>query len=315
MLFGNDKLLVDVVKHEHANMDSFPFRFGMHFNRTTQLELFNCHSYEWQNFDVKFKVEANFFGKNRQLEKGKFIIMITDHPNPKVVTVIREDIETEIHLSSLLSSMRKANKITPEDLLELHPFYLSGEVNTFDKLAERFYKGGFEKTEKENIEIESIRLEAKNQAKFQYEKIINELKKESERIRNIANQAIKGMDDAAEALGIKEQENERLKAEIIELNNEIKGAKTQGNAVVVGTPLILKKVETNVMYRGSINTILTFDNGSQQTIKVKTFDKDLSVTKKAKSLINCKVKTTSWDPVNSPGKWSSQGYFRQIYQV
>jgi len=69
------------------------------------------------------------------------------------------------------------------------------------------------------------------------------------------------------------------------------------------------------MYRGSINTILTFGNGSQQTIKVKTFDKDLKVTKKAKSLIDCKVKTTSWDPVNSPGKWSSQGYFRQIYQV
>ena len=209
--------------------------------------------------------------------------MITDYPNPKVVTVIREDIETEIHLSSLLSSMRKANKITPEGLLKLHPLYLSGEVNTFDKLAEKFYKVGFEKTEKENTEIEEIRLDAKNQAKFQYEKIINELNKESERIRDIANQAIKGMDDAADALDIKEQENEGLKAEIIELNNEIKGAKTQGNEVVVGAPLVLKKVETNIMYRGSINTILTFGNGSQQTIKVKTFDKDLKVTKKAKS--------------------------------
>ena len=114
MKYGSPKLLVDVVKHEHANMDSFPFRYGIHFERTTRLDLFNCKNYEWQEFEVKFKVEANFVGKNGVIEKGIFIIMYTDFPNPKVVTVIREGIETEIHLSSLLKSLRKANTITPQ---------------------------------------------------------------------------------------------------------------------------------------------------------------------------------------------------------
>ena len=40
-----------------------------------------------------------------------------------------------------------------------------------------------------------------------------------------------------------------------------------------------------------LNTVLHFENGSRKTIKVITFDKDLSVTKKAQSLIGGCVKT------------------------
>ena len=69
------------------------------------------------------------------------------------------------------------------------------------------------------------------------------------------------------------------------------------------------------MYKGSINTILTLKDGSKKTIKVETFDKNLEVTKKAQSLIGKKIKTTAWDPINDPGKWSSQGYFRHIYEI
>ena len=60
MRYGSSKL-VDVVKHEHA-MDSFPFRYGIHYEKTTALDLFNCKNYEWQEFEVKFKVDANFVG-------------------------------------------------------------------------------------------------------------------------------------------------------------------------------------------------------------------------------------------------------------
>ena len=142
-----------------------------------------------------------------------------------------------------------------------------------------------------------------------------ELENENERIRNIASEAVKSMSEAGEALGEKEKENEKLRNEIIKLNNEKERGKLKGNNVIVEEPQILEKVETNVLYRGSINTILTFRNGSVKSIKISTFDKDLQVTKKAQSLIGKKVKTTSWDPINEPGKWSSQGYFRQIYEV
>ncbi len=310
MKYGSSKLLVDVVKHEHANMDSFPFRYGIHYEKTTALDLFNCKNYEWQEFEVKFKVDANFVGNNGNVEKGIFIIRYTEYPNPKVVTVMRHGIETEIHLSSLLSSLRKENKITPQKLIELHPYYISGEANTFEKLAQKLYSKNIS-----NQELEKIKNDAKQQAEENYRKTLLELENENERIRNIANEAVKSMSVAGEALGKKEKENEKLRNEIIKLNNEKERGKLKGNNVIVEEPQILEKVETNVLYRGSINTILTFRNGSVKTIKISTFDKDLQVTKKAQSLIGKKVKTTSWDPINEPGKWSSQGYFRQIYEV
>ena len=223
---------------------------------------------------------------------------------------MREGIETEIHLSSLLSSLRKENKITPQKLIELHPYYVSGEANTFEKLAKRLYSKDIS-----NQELEKIKNEAKKQAEQDYSETLLELEKENERIRNIANEAVKGMTEAGEILGKKEKENKKLRDEIIRLNNEKKQGKLKGNNVVVAASQILEKVETNVLYRGSINTVLTFKDGSIKTIKISTFDKDLQVTKKAKSLIGKKVKTTSWDPIKEPGKWSSQGYFRQIYEV
>ena len=314
MKYGSPKLLVDVVKHEHANMDSFPFRYGIHFERTTRLDLFNCKNYEWQEFEVKFKVEANFVGKNGVIEKGIFIIMYTDFPNPKVVTVIREGIETEIHLSSLLKSLRKANTITPQKLMDLHPLYIAGEANTFEKLAARLYSGN-NKTTIANDELETIKMEAKRQAEEDYKKTLLELEKENERIRNIANKAIKGMSEAGEALGEKEIENKKLQGENKKLQDEIEQGKQRGSNVVVDEAQILINVETNIMYRGSINTILTMKDGSKKTIKVETFDKNLAITKKAQLLIGKKVKTTAWDPINDPGKWSSQGYFRHIYEV
>ena len=53
---GKPEILVDIVKHEHANMDSFPFRYGIHYERNTKLQLFNCENHEWQQLNVVLKV-------------------------------------------------------------------------------------------------------------------------------------------------------------------------------------------------------------------------------------------------------------------
>ena len=68
----------------------------------------------------------------------------------------------------------------------------------------------------------------------------------------------------------------RYITQIVRLMSNFSYKDAKGNEVVVEEHLILKKVETDVMYKGSINTILTFNNGSQKQIKVKTFDKDLN---------------------------------------
>lgn len=102
-------------------------------------------------------------------------------------------------------------------------------------------------------------------------------------------------------------EIERLKAEKVEAN-------LKGETVVENAPLLLISVETNVSIRNSLNTVLTFENGSQKTMKVSTFDPNLLITEKAKSLVGRRVITTCWDPISQPGKWSSLNYFRNVYE-
>ena len=49
-------------------------------------------------------------------------------------------------------------------------------------------------------------------------------------------------------------------------------------------------------------------------MKISTWDKSGKVEEKAKTLINKRVRTTCWDPIGTD-KWSSMGYFKNIYQV
>ena len=111
-----------------------------------------------------------------------------------------------------------------------------------------------------------------------------------------------------------EAENKLLNEENNRLKAEQDKAKATGSFVLQNKSLTLVSVETDVLVRNSLNTVLTFEDGSQKSIKVSTFDRNLSVTEKAKSLLGKKVVTTCWDPINEPGKWSSLGYFRNIYE-
>ena len=79
-------ILADVVAHEHTNLDSLPFRYGFSYPRTTQIELFNCQNHKWQIEDIRFEVDADFVTPAGNRESGHFIIMFTQHKNPKVVT-------------------------------------------------------------------------------------------------------------------------------------------------------------------------------------------------------------------------------------
>ena len=69
------------------------------------------------------------------------------------------------------------------------------------------------------------------------------------------------------------------------------------------------------MHRGSSCTELVMEDGTRLYMKTITFDRDLQVTAKAKTLVGRKVKTSCWDPIREPGKWSSQGYFRNVYAL
>jgi hypothetical protein len=327
MKFGSQTLIVDVVVNHHANLDSFPFRYGIYFSKTTALEIFNCTNYQWEIIDRKFKVSASFSGKDGKVERGTFILWITDFPNPRIGTVMRDDVETEFFLSELIKSFRKAGKITTQDLLDWHEFYLKGEANTFEHFSALYYSKKMEdKTSKEaRIFLETTLDTAKSEYEqliLEKDKTIAELKAVNEEIVGIYSQTEGELADTKIELdkmntkfSKKESELHRLSVENEQLQKEVQLAKSKGNTVTIKEENLLVSVETDVMYRGSINTILKFQDGTQKTIKISTFDSDLLVTKKAQSLIGQQVKTTCWDPISQPGKWSSQGYFRNIYKL
>ena len=75
----------------------------------------------------------------------------------------------------------------------------------------------------------------------------------------------------------------------------------------------LVDVQEGVLVSGARCTVLVFSNGSRQHMKTATFDPQGVITAKAKGLLGMAVKTTCWNPRSAPGRWSSLGYFNDIF--
>lgn len=118
--------------------------------------------------------------------------------------------------------------------------------------------------------------------------------------------------------------NKALEAQIMQLKKlptkdhvafkaETEIAEIERSVATLSAPDALVTIKENEMVRGSSCTVLVMGDGSQRHMKTSTFDPDGAITAKAKSLVGSKIRTTCWDPKDSPGRWSSQGYFRNIY--
>ena len=144
--------------------------------------------------------------------------------------------------------------------------------------------------------------------------VIGDLRTHADLIRIMAaelsleaqRQLMKSIDDLKKKLEEIQRENDRLKAEAV-------AASDQGNALKLSRSEILVEVQEAVDYRGSQCTRLLLADGSAWHMKTSTFDRSGSITQKAKSLEGKRIRVSSWDPVDKPGLWSSQGYFRNIY--
>jgi hypothetical protein len=100
--------------------------------------------------------------------------------------------------------------------------------------------------------------------------------------------------------------------------------KSEIDAVAVGdksnpdAPQALEKnrlveVQEDVLVSGASCTVLVFSNGSRQHMKTATFDPQGLITAKAKRMLGMVVKTTCWNPRSAPGRWSSLGYFNDVF--
>lgn len=304
VLKANSECEVWVVARDHANSDSLPLRYGIHFDSDTRLRLRGVRLlYRDDQYTDRFHVEATFEIEGRDSLWGHFVLGCrAGRSQLDVVTVWRNDVKTELGLSELMVSLRKSGYVKPADLLDLHPLYVSGKVSTaadlVHALAAKMATG-----QVKDMEAEIAQANAKAT------KAIEALDRARRKAENAESVAL----EATYVVSKLEAENAELQNENARLKAEQLAARRDHKEVTLSDPDTLVEVRERQLYRGSICTILIMGDGTQRHMKIETFDPDGKVTAKAKELTGRRVRISCWDPIGQPGKWSDQGYFRNVY--
>ena len=126
-------ITVSVLRSSHANCDSLPLRFGMHFRSDQKLELEVIKDLGRDpGYPDRFHVEAKFrdpTALDAKEHRGHFVLgERSQEKYPTLVTVWSGDRDTEWGLSNTMTALRKDGFVTVEHLLEMHPLYLAGKV-------------------------------------------------------------------------------------------------------------------------------------------------------------------------------------------
>lgn len=308
----------------HANLDSLPLRFGIHFLTDTVVEPLDCKDlgaderyadrrhYEARINDPNDPVappQIGHFVLGDRYQKGEWTL----------VTVWRKDVESEYFLSQTLRQLREDNSLSPGILLKIHPYYKKGQINSSAALI-RFMS-------QQIASAEIARLEASERTAHQEAELaLAELAQarndaanataDAARARGVTLEAIAVVDDFTEKYQRLDEENRLLKLrEQQRFEEEQLRASQESNVATLSASDILVSVEKNVLFKGSRCTILIFGDKSTRHMKTATFDPDGQITEKAQTLVGKRVRTTCWDPLKEPGKWSSLGYFRNVFQL
>ena len=292
------KKTVVIKQNEHANLDSFPLRYGFQFDKNTELEIYCDPSTLNPDKNPKYKDRYNIIAKfinplNNRTERGVFFLINNQnnkfYDNDKVVTIIRylDEAETEHHLSEVIKSLRISKDLTPHDLMNLHPQYMTRQLSTHSDLIRILAE---KKSGEEILKIQSIA----DQAVQRYESQITKLNDELITLKTINTEIQKELNE------YKAQEN---------MANSIGSTQTLRKAKV------LIDVIENEMIGTSSCTVLLMEGDEELYMKTSTFDKNLKITAKAKLLKGRKVITSCWDPIGRPGHFSDQGYFRNLYEL
>lgn len=316
-----------VRKTSHANMDSLPLRFGLHFEDDQLLEINIVKQMGADpQFRDRFHVEAKFKDPRSPQSKELFgHFVLEEKPGdriPSLVTVWRNDRDTEWGLSTTMTNLRKDRFVTVEQLLEMHPLYLAGQVvdsaGLIKYLSKTIAKRDIARFEDAAATARAeTALAIRNLERAREEMEIERNK--AERMKALASEAIDVVTKQEETLAKQKNEIEALKAKAKEdearYRIELTAANREGSVATLSSPDTLVEVRESQLVRGSLCTVLVMGDGRTLHMKTSTFDRDGAVTAKAKGLIGCRVRTTCWDPIGAPGKWSNQGYFRNIYLV
>jgi len=318
---------VIVKKFAHANMDSLPLRFGVHFktDQVLNLTVVKEMGVDPQHSE-RFHVEAMFKDPENSDSADMFGHFVLEQrlgeKLPSLVTVWRNDRDTEWGLSTTMTKLRRAGFLTVEQLLEMHPFYLAGKVIDSGGLVMHLSTSI---ARNDIARFQDVAANARAEtvhAIRNLERAREELEIErnnAERMKALASEAIDVVNMHEQTIAMKQEEIHALQSKIKEDEARYKiekaAAVREGSVATLSSPNTLIEVRESQLVRGSLCTVLVMGDGRTLHMKTSTFDRDGSVTKNANRLVGCRVRTTCWDPIRSPGKWSSQGYFRNIYLV
>ena len=206
-MFGSN-IKVHIPANQHANLDSFPIRYGYYYKENTIIDLYNC-----TNWSEKFKgeeneqtlVDANFLDPEGNEREGHFVLFNKSMQHPKVGTVWSRDTSTEYMLSEHLKELRKNNQVNQDYLVKIHPYYLNGEANSVAGLIATIKKITEENTKDE---INKARLEIPENTLSQISQLKNTVKTQDIKITELIEKIQK------ESLII--EENRQLKSSIQE---------------------------------------------------------------------------------------------------
>ena len=275
------EITVKVKKDEHANLDSFPYRYGFSGPKDFSLIL-NYESKITPAGKRRINVKKAKF-KNPDtgnIEIGNFVV-----EGNIVVTVIRHDIKTEATISKVISVLRKHKYITVDDLINyFHPLYLNGEIETHEDLRQ-YLKDYMSSDVPERIsEMETTIAQT-----------VKELEEEK-----VAH------DETKKELQGKEEENQKLRMQLDSINDTsfpTRPVSTRPARVLIDVTLE-DMISRN---RGPVKgVVLHFDDGS--TLK-NNWDGAETRKQVVSQLIGREVVTDVW------GTYSASEWFRNVYLV
>ena len=289
------EITVKVEKDGHANLDSFPYRYGFSGSKDFNLKL---------NYELKIT----------QAGKGRINVKKAKFKNPEtgnieignfvlerniVVTVIRHDIKTESTISKVIRVLREHKYIIVDDLINyFHPLYLNGDIETHEDLRE-YLKDYMSSDAPERISEMETTI-AQTVKELEEEKVAHEEEKVAH------GKTKKELQGKEEELQVKEEEYQKLRMQL----NSINDTSFPTRPVTTRPERLLIDVTLEDMIsrnRGPVKgVVLHFDDGS--TLK-NNWDGAETRKQVVSQLIGREVITDVW------GTYSASEWFRNVYLV
>ena len=287
----SDKIVL-VEKNGHANLDSFPFRYG--FSQSKDFNIFIIYSskpFEQIRDNKKRLVVTNArFDNptNKETLHGDFVLTSNGRI---VVTVIRKDNRVEKTLSKALKIFREYGYVKVNELIDyFHPLYVNGDIKTHQDFK-----------------------------KYWVNKNSNDSKKIAEMESSIA-EAYKELDKLQKKLGKEQSEHKKTKKVLQKKEDELKKLRMQLDSindtsfsprpVTTRSARVLVDVtlkDMNSRNRGLVKgVVLHFDDGT--TLK-NNWDGAERRKQVVSQLIGREVVTDVW------GSYSASEWFRNVYLV